>query len=189
MLTSMHSTLSIRQLTIVLTFRTTTISALYPHYPPLTRLTHFFSCCPMPSIELFARSEPLRQCCLRMLIVRCHYGSRGESRSLVRIRILVISVFGRFHLTPHIGSDAGPSPGGPNQFSDGGGSAGILAMGWGSGTTNFTYLVSVSGAPLSQWVKNGGYNFSSPPLFLASRSHSSTCSSRPNHSQLALEQL
>ncbi|KAI5120132.1 hypothetical protein M0805_001900 [Coniferiporia weirii] len=41
-----------------------------------------------------------------------------------------------------IGSDAGPSPGGPNQFSDNGGDAGILAMGWGSGTANFTYLIS-----------------------------------------------
>jgi beta-glucosidase len=41
------------------------------------------------------------------------------------------------------GSDAGPQPGGPNQFSDNGGNAGILAMGWGSGTANFTYLVSV----------------------------------------------
>ncbi|TDL14863.1 glycoside hydrolase family 3 protein [Rickenella mellea] len=40
------------------------------------------------------------------------------------------------------GSDAGPAPGGPNQFSDQGGNAGILALGWGSGTANFTYLVS-----------------------------------------------
>ncbi|KAH8116098.1 beta-glucosidase [Phellopilus nigrolimitatus] len=41
-----------------------------------------------------------------------------------------------------IGSDAGPQPGGPNEFTDNGGNAGILAMGWGSGTANFTYLVS-----------------------------------------------
>ncbi|THH07709.1 hypothetical protein EW145_g3196 [Phellinidium pouzarii] len=41
-----------------------------------------------------------------------------------------------------IGSDAGPSPGGPNEFVDGGGDAGILAMGWGSGTANFSYLIS-----------------------------------------------
>ena len=33
-----------------------------------------------------------------------------------------------------IGLDAGPQPGGPNQFSDNGGNDGILAMGWGSGT-------------------------------------------------------
>ena len=46
-----------------------------------------------------------------------------------------------------VGSDAGPQPGGPNQFADNGGNAGILAMGWGSGTANFTYLISVSDHP------------------------------------------
>ena len=43
------------------------------------------------------------------------------------------------------GSDAGPGKVGPNQFADQGGVDGILAMGWGSGTSNFTYLVSVRG--------------------------------------------
>lgn len=41
-----------------------------------------------------------------------------------------------------IGSDASPPILGPNGFADRGGSDGILAMGWGSGTTNFTYLIS-----------------------------------------------
>ncbi|KAJ3537917.1 hypothetical protein NMY22_g5393 [Coprinellus aureogranulatus] len=41
-----------------------------------------------------------------------------------------------------VGSDAGPGRMGPNQFADQGGLDGILAMGWGSGTTNFTYLVT-----------------------------------------------
>ncbi|KAK7462217.1 hypothetical protein VKT23_007822 [Stygiomarasmius scandens] len=40
------------------------------------------------------------------------------------------------------GLDAAPQPGGPNQFSDQGGNEGIMAMGWGSGTTNFPYLIS-----------------------------------------------
>ncbi|KAJ8079874.1 hypothetical protein PM082_016699 [Marasmius tenuissimus] len=41
------------------------------------------------------------------------------------------------------GSDAGPAQIGPNNFSDQGGwNGGILAMGWGSGTANFTYLIS-----------------------------------------------
>lgn len=31
---------------------------------------------------------------------------------------------------------------GPNGFSDRGGDDGILAMGWGSGTANFPYLIS-----------------------------------------------
>lgn len=41
-----------------------------------------------------------------------------------------------------IGSDASPPLRGPNGFADRGGSDGILAMGWGSGTVNFTYLIS-----------------------------------------------
>ncbi|KAF8633827.1 hypothetical protein AX15_001238 [Amanita polypyramis BW_CC] len=41
-----------------------------------------------------------------------------------------------------IGSDAGPGRAGPNEFSDQGGNDGILAMGWGSGTAWFPYLVS-----------------------------------------------
>lgn len=35
-----------------------------------------------------------------------------------------------------IGEDMGPAPNGPNGFPDRGGSAGTLAMGWGSGTVS-----------------------------------------------------
>ena len=45
---------------------------------------------------------------------------------------------------PLAGSDAGPGTIGPNQFLYHAGTDGILAMGWGSGTSWFTYLVSVS---------------------------------------------
>jgi beta-glucosidase-like glycosyl hydrolase len=41
-----------------------------------------------------------------------------------------------------IGSDAGPGSDGPNGFADRGGVDGVLAVGWGSGTSDFTYLVS-----------------------------------------------
>ncbi|KAJ3513390.1 hypothetical protein NLJ89_g2974 [Agrocybe chaxingu] len=41
-----------------------------------------------------------------------------------------------------VGSGAGPGRAGPNQFADQGGSDGVLAMGWGSGTSNFTYLIT-----------------------------------------------
>ncbi|OAX34984.1 glycoside hydrolase family 3 protein [Rhizopogon vinicolor AM-OR11-026] len=42
-----------------------------------------------------------------------------------------------------VGSDAAPPVSGPNEYTDQGGDpSGILAMGWGSGTNNFTYLVS-----------------------------------------------
>ncbi|KAJ7079898.1 glycoside hydrolase superfamily [Mycena epipterygia] len=39
------------------------------------------------------------------------------------------------------GSDAGPNPAGPNSCSDRGCDVGTLAMGWGSGTANFPYLI------------------------------------------------
>ncbi|EUC62955.1 glycoside hydrolase family 3 protein, partial [Rhizoctonia solani AG-3 Rhs1AP] len=41
-----------------------------------------------------------------------------------------------------IGSDAGPSRRGPNGFTDRGGIDGTLAMGWGSGSADFPYLIS-----------------------------------------------
>jgi len=41
-----------------------------------------------------------------------------------------------------IGSDMGPSSKGPNGYNDRGGDEGTLAMGWGSGTANFPYLVT-----------------------------------------------
>ncbi|KAI0742388.1 glycosyl hydrolase family 3 N terminal domain-containing protein [Daedaleopsis nitida] len=41
-----------------------------------------------------------------------------------------------------IGNDAGPSSRGPNGYSDRGGDDGTLAMGWGSGTTDFPYLIT-----------------------------------------------
>ncbi|KAG0701012.1 glycoside hydrolase superfamily [Suillus ampliporus] len=42
-----------------------------------------------------------------------------------------------------VGSDAAPPVSGPNEYMlQGGDPSGILAVGWGSGTTNFTYLIS-----------------------------------------------
>ncbi|KAI0364024.1 glycoside hydrolase [Pilatotrama ljubarskyi] len=41
-----------------------------------------------------------------------------------------------------IGNDSAPSLRGPNGYSDRGGDDGVLAMGWGSGTDQFPYLVS-----------------------------------------------
>ncbi|KAI0776599.1 glycoside hydrolase superfamily [Trametes elegans] len=41
-----------------------------------------------------------------------------------------------------IGNDAGPGSRGPNGYSDRGGDDGTLAMGWGSGTAQFPYLVT-----------------------------------------------
>ncbi|KAK6852152.1 hypothetical protein PG995_012277 [Apiospora arundinis] len=41
-----------------------------------------------------------------------------------------------------IGEDAGPSPKGPNGCADRGCNSGTLAMGWGSGTADFPYLIT-----------------------------------------------
>ncbi|KAG8908821.1 hypothetical protein FRB99_003059 [Tulasnella sp. 403] len=49
-----------------------------------------------------------------------------------------------------IGSDSAPPPRGPNGFSDRGGTDGTLAMGWGSGTVQFPYLISLRGDPFEQ---------------------------------------
>lgn len=63
-----------------------------------------------------------------------------------------------------IGLDMGPSPMGPNGFPDRGGNDAILAMGWGSGTTNFPYLVDPyqaifqrarqDGSNIQNWFEN-----------------------------------
>lgn len=41
-----------------------------------------------------------------------------------------------------VGNDTGPGTFGPNGFGDRGGDDGILAMGWGSGTAQFPYLIT-----------------------------------------------
>lgn len=63
-----------------------------------------------------------------------------------------------------IGLDMGPSPKGPNGYPDRGGNDAILAMGWGSGTTNFPYLVDPyqaifqrarqDGSGIQNWFEN-----------------------------------
>lgn len=53
-----------------------------------------------------------------------------------------------------IGDDAHDNPGGPNFFSDRGGDVGTLAMGWGSGTANFPYLISPNTALKAQAAKD-----------------------------------
>ncbi|WWC86304.1 uncharacterized protein L201_001177 [Kwoniella dendrophila CBS 6074] len=54
-----------------------------------------------------------------------------------------------------IGSDLAPSYKGPNGYSDRGGDEGTLAMGWGSGTCNFPYLVDPLEAISLQARKDG----------------------------------
>ncbi|KAL2135934.1 hypothetical protein VTI74DRAFT_6162 [Chaetomium olivicolor] len=54
-----------------------------------------------------------------------------------------------------IGEDAGPNPKGPNSCDNRGCDDGTLAMGWGSGTANFPYLVTPDAALQAQAVKDG----------------------------------
>jgi beta-glucosidase len=54
-----------------------------------------------------------------------------------------------------IGEDAGSNPWGPNGFPDRGGDDGTLAIGWGSGTTNFPYLITPEAALQSQALLDG----------------------------------
>lgn len=54
-----------------------------------------------------------------------------------------------------IGEDAGPSPLGPNGCADRGCNMGTLAMGWGSGTANFPYLITPLEALNLQAIEDG----------------------------------
>ncbi|KAK0737159.1 glycosyl hydrolase family 3 N terminal domain-containing protein [Apiosordaria backusii] len=54
-----------------------------------------------------------------------------------------------------IGEDAGPNPNGPNSCGDRGCDSGTLAMGWGSGTANYPYLVTPDAALQAQAIKDG----------------------------------
>lgn len=63
---------------------------------------------------------------------------------------------GKEPLTTVFGEDAGPSPHGPNGCDDHGCDDGTLAMGWGSGTADFPYLVTPDTAIQNTVLQNGG---------------------------------
>ncbi|KAJ4010586.1 beta-glucosidase [Fusarium irregulare] len=54
-----------------------------------------------------------------------------------------------------IGEDAGPNPAGPNGCNDRGCDNGTLAMSWGSGTSNFPYLITPDQGIQAQAVEDG----------------------------------
>jgi beta-glucosidase len=54
-----------------------------------------------------------------------------------------------------IGDDAGPNPNGPNSCDDRGCNNGTLAMGWGSGTANFPYLITPDAALQARALRDG----------------------------------
>ena len=62
---------------------------------------------------------------------------------------------GKEKITAVFGSDAGPNTWGPNGCSDRGCDNGTLAMGWGSGTANFPYLITPDTAIQNHLIQNG----------------------------------
>ncbi|KAI6811992.1 thermostable beta-glucosidase [Hortaea werneckii] len=63
---------------------------------------------------------------------------------------------GKEKLTAVFGDDAGPNIDGPNSCSDHGCDNGTLAIGWGSGTANYPYLVTPDFAIQSEVLSKGG---------------------------------
>ncbi|KAL8771983.1 MAG: hypothetical protein Q9209_002648 [Squamulea sp. 1 TL-2023] len=63
---------------------------------------------------------------------------------------------GREKFTAVLGYDAGGNPYGPNGCPDRGCNNGTLAMGWGSGTANFPYLVTPETAIQNEVLSNNG---------------------------------
>jgi hypothetical protein len=89
--------------------------------------------------------------------INYHVDVRGEHGRLIRDHATkstvllrnvngILPLTGKEKLTAVFGADAGDSPAGPNGYagycSDHGCDNGTLAMGWGSGTSDFPYLVS-----------------------------------------------
>ncbi|KAJ4304537.1 hypothetical protein N0V90_000063 [Kalmusia sp. IMI 367209] len=68
----------------------------------------------------------------------------------------VLPLKGNEKNTVVFGNDAGENQYGPNGFADRGGDNGTLAMGWGSGTSDFPYLVTPLEAIKSEVASNGG---------------------------------
>ncbi|CAA7266631.1 unnamed protein product [Cyclocybe aegerita] len=81
-----------------------------------------------------------------------HVNVQGDHKNIIReigaaSTVLLKNVGGTLPLkAPRsigiIGNGAGPSSRGPNGYSDRGGTDGVLAMGWGSGTADFPYLIT-----------------------------------------------
>ena len=98
--------------------------------------------------------------------VNQHIDVRSNHRQLIRELgaksvILLKNVNGTLPLTGHekltavIGEDAGPNLQGPNSCSDRGCDNGTLAQGWGSGSVDFSYLITPDSAIQQQVLGEG----------------------------------
>lgn len=98
--------------------------------------------------------------------VNWHVDVRGDHNKLIRETaakgtVLLKNNFGALPLKQPkfvavVGEDAGPNPKGPNGCADRGCDQGTLAMGWGSGSTEFPYLVTPDSAIQSKVLEYGG---------------------------------
>jgi beta-glucosidase len=83
-----------------------------------------------------------------------HIGAR--STVLLKNVNNTLPLSGKEPLTTVFGEDAGPNPRGPNGCENRGCDDGTLAMGWGSGTAEFPYLVTPDTAIQNTVLENGG---------------------------------
>ncbi|MCJ1397963.1 hypothetical protein MMC11_001159 [Xylographa trunciseda] len=99
-------------------------------------------------------------------LINEHVDVRGDHATTIRdlgsaSTVLLKNVNNALPLTGHekltavFGNDAGDNPDGPNGCSDRGCDNGTLAMGWGSGSANFPYLVTPETAIQNELVGNG----------------------------------
>ncbi|GAB7350276.1 hypothetical protein MBLNU459_g0917t3 [Dothideomycetes sp. NU459] len=100
-------------------------------------------------------------------LINQHVDVRGEHANLIReigaksVVLLknvndTLPLTGKEKLTAVFGEDAGPNIYGPNGCSDRGCDNGTLAMAWGSGSTDFTYLVTPDTAIQNEVVSQYG---------------------------------
>ncbi|KAI9736750.1 MAG: hypothetical protein M1834_000954 [Cirrosporium novae-zelandiae] len=103
---------------------------------------------------------------INTILANEHVDVRGEHANVIRqigsaSTVLLkndgaLPLTGKEKFTAAFGDDAGPALYGPNGCSDRGCDNGTLAMGWGSGTANFPYLVTPDSAIQNQVLSNGG---------------------------------
>jgi beta-glucosidase len=84
-----------------------------------------------------------------------HIRTGGARGSVILKNNGALPLTGKEKLTTVFGSDAGPNTWGPNGCSDRGCDNGTLAMGWGSGTANFPYLITPDTAIQNEVIVNG----------------------------------
>jgi beta-glucosidase len=104
----------------------------------------------------------------RFGVVNERVNVRGQhhliAREVASASVVLLKNEGVLPLTGHetftgvIGEDAGPNPKGPNGCPDRGCTEGTLAMGWGSGTADFPYLVTPAEAIQREVLSVGNGN-------------------------------